>query len=143
MIVFGKPIHRKHSKWIVSFLSIVLLLIFCKERYMLLSNKSYEELEKASQEWAEWHQKVIILDEGRKATFSKLFLKYKLETKTVIEAEHKARTDEEYKKIIEQYSEAEMNLIKARYHYNNLDKYVSLKQSELKRDLALTGKQPV
>jgi regulator of replication initiation timing len=27
MIVFGKPIHRKHSKWIVSFLSIVLLLI--------------------------------------------------------------------------------------------------------------------
>jgi len=110
---------------------------------MLLSNKSYEELEKASQEWAEWHQKVIILDEGRKATFSKLFLKYKLETKTVIEAEHKARTDEEYKKIIEQYSEAGMNLIKARYHYNNLDKYVSLKQSELKRDLALTGKQPV
>ena len=110
---------------------------------MLLSNKSYEELEKASQEWAEWHQKVIILDEGRKATFSKLFLKYKLETKTVIEAEHKARTDEEYKKIIEQYSEAEMNLIKARYHYNNLDKYVRLKQSELKRDLALTGKQPI
>jgi len=110
---------------------------------MLLSNKSYEELEKASQEWAEWHKKVIILDEGRKATFSKLFLKYKLETKTVIEAEHKARTDEEYKKIIEQYSQAEMNLIKARYHYNNLDKYVSLKQSELKRDLALTGKQPV
>lgn len=110
---------------------------------MLLSNKSYEELEKASQEWAEWHKKVIILDEGRKATFSKLFLKYKLETKTVIEAEHKARTDEEYKKIIEQYSEAEMNLIKARYHYNNLDKYVSLKQSELKRDLALTGKQPI
>ena len=110
---------------------------------MLLSNKSYEELEKASQEWAEWHQKVIILDEGRKATFSKLFLKYKLETKTVIEAGHKARPDVEYKKIIEQYSEAEMNLIKARYHYNNLDKYVSLKQSELKRDLALTGKQPV
>jgi hypothetical protein len=110
---------------------------------MSLSNKSFQELEIASQEWSEWHKKVIVLDEGRKATFSKLFLKYKLETKTVIEAEHKARTDEEYKKIIEQYSEAEMNLIKARYHYNNLDKYVSLKQSELKRDLALTGKQPV
>ena len=110
---------------------------------MLLSNKSYEELEKASQEWAEWHQKVIILDEGRKATFSKLFLKYKLETKTVIEAEHKARTDEEYKAIVEQYAIAEEQLIKARYHYNNLDKYISLLQSELKRDLALTGKQPV
>ena len=110
---------------------------------MLLSNKSYEELEKASQEWADWHKKVIILDEGRKATYSKLFLKYKLDTKTVIEAEHKARTDEEYKSIVEQYAIAEEQLIKARYHYNNLDKYVSLKQSELKRDLALTGKQPV
>ena len=110
---------------------------------MLLSNKSYEELEKASQEWADWHKKVIILDEGRKATYSKLFLKYKLDTKTVIEAEHKARTDDEYKSIVDQYAIAEEQLIKARYHYNNLDKYVSLKQSELKRDLALTGKQPV
>lgn len=110
---------------------------------MLLSNKSYEELEKASQEWAESHKKVIILDEGRKATYSKLFLKYKLDTKTVIEAEHKARTDDEYKSIVDQYAIAEEQLIKARYHYNNLDKYVSLKQSELKRDLALTGKQPV
>jgi hypothetical protein len=59
---------------------------------MSLSNKSFQELEIASQEWSEWHKKVIVLDEGRKATFSKLFLKYKLETKTVIEAEHKART---------------------------------------------------
>jgi hypothetical protein len=72
------------------------------------------------------------------------FLKYKLETKTVIEAEHKSRElILNTEKIVKQYSEAEMNLIKARYHYNNLDKYVSLKQSELKRDLALTGKQPV
>ena len=107
---------------------------------MSLSNKSYEELEKASQDWAEWHKKVIILDEGRKATYSKLFLKYKLDTKTVIEAEHKARTDEEYTEVVEKYAEAEQELIKARYHYNNLDKYVSLKQSELKRDLALSGK---
>ena len=65
-----------------------------------------------------------------------------LDSKTVIEAEHKARTDEDYKKIVEVYAEAEMALVKARYHYNNLDKYVSLKQSELKRDLALNGKQP-
>ena len=107
---------------------------------MSLSNKSYEELEKASQDWAEWHKKVIILDEGRKATYSKLFLKYKLDTKTVIEAEHKARTDEEYTEVVEKYAEAEQELIKARYHYNNLDKYVSLKQSELKRDLALSTK---
>ena len=63
--------------------------------------------------------------------------------KHMMDQEEEAKKHEEYKKIIEQYSEAEMNLIKARYHYNNLDKYVSLKQSELKRDLALTGKQPI
>jgi hypothetical protein len=107
---------------------------------MSLSFKSYEELERASERWADWHKKVIVLDEGRKATYSKLFLKYKLDTKTVIEAEHKARTDTEYKEVVEQYANAEEELIKARYHYNNLDKYVSLKQSELKRDLALVGK---
>ena len=107
---------------------------------MLLSNKSYEELEKASQEWAEWHKKVIILDEGRKATFSKVFLKHKLDSKSITEAEHKARTDAEYREIVKQYANAEEELIKARYHYNNLDKYISLKQSELKRDLALNSK---
>ena len=105
-----------------------------------LSNKSYEELEKASNEWSVAHGKVIILHEGLKATYSQCFLKHKLDSKTVIEAEHKARTDEKYKKIVEVYAEAEMALVKARYHYNNLDKYVSLKQSELKRDLALSSK---
>ena len=35
-----------------------------------LSNKSYEELEKASNEWSIAHGKVIILNEGLKATFS-------------------------------------------------------------------------
>jgi hypothetical protein len=74
-----------------------------------------------------------------KLHFSKVFLKHKLDSKSITEAEHKARTDEEYKKVVEQYAEAE-KLIKASYHYNNLDKYVSLKQSELKRDLALNSK---
>jgi len=106
----------------------------------LLSNKSYQELEEASQEWSNAHKRAIVLDEGRKATYSKCFLKHKLDSKTVIEAEHKARTDKEYKAIVEQYAIAEEQLIKARYHYNNLDKYVSLKQSELKRDLALNSK---
>ena len=107
---------------------------------MSLSNKSYEELEKASQDWADWHKKVIILDEGRKATFSKVFLKHKLDSKSITEAEHKSRVDEEYTKVVKDYADAAEELIKARYHYNNLDKYVSLKQSELKRDLALNSK---
>ena len=106
------------------------------------SIEAYRKLEKASQDWAEWQKKVIVLDEGRKAMFSKCFLKHKLESKTVIEAEHKARTDKEYTAIVEQYAEAELNLTKCRYHYNNLTQYLSLKQSELKRDLALNVKQP-
>ena len=107
---------------------------------MNLSEQLYKKLEEASNEWAEWQKKTIILDEGRKAMFSKLFLKYKLETKTVIEAEHKARTDEEYTEIVKKYAEAEEQLTKKRFHYNNIDRYVSLKQSELKRDLALNNK---
>ena len=107
---------------------------------MNLSEQLYKKLEEASNEWAEWQKKTIILDEGRKAMFSKLFLKYKLETKTVIEAEHKARTDKEYTEIVKKYAEAEEQLTKKRFHYNNIDRYVSLKQSELKRDLALTNK---
>ena len=109
---------------------------------MSLSNKSYEELEKASTEWSVAAGKAIILHEGLKATYSKCFLRHKLDSKTNLEAENKARIDDEYKTIVEQYAIAEENLIKARYHYNNLDKYVSLRQSELKRDLALNGKQP-
>jgi hypothetical protein len=107
---------------------------------MNLSDQLYKKLEEASNEWAEWQKKTIILDEGRKAMFSKLFLKYKLETKTVIEAEHKARTDEKYTEIVKKYAEAEEQLTKKRFHYNNIDRYVSLKQSELKRDLALNNK---
>ena len=107
---------------------------------MNLSEQLYRKLEEASNEWAEWQKKTIILDEGRKAMFSKLFLKYKLETKTVIEAEHKARTDEEYTEIVKKYAEAEEQLTKKRFHYNNIDRYVSLKQSELKRDLTLNNK---
>ena len=107
---------------------------------MSLSFKSYEELEKASEKWAEWHKKVIVLDEGRKATFSKVFLKHKLDSKSITEAEHKSRVDEEYTKIVEQYANAEEELIKARYHWSNLSQYLSMKQSEIKRDLALAGK---
>jgi len=107
----------------------------------LNSKQVYQALEKASADWKEWQGKSIILEEAKKATFSKCFLKHKIESKTVIEAEHKARTDQEYTNIVKHYAEAESNLIKAKLHYNNLDRYASLKQSELKRDLTLMNKQ--
>ena len=106
------------------------------------SVEAYRKLEKASQDWAEWQKKTIVLESGKKAMFSKCFLKHKLDSKSITEAEHKARTDKDYTDIVEQYALAEEQLTRHRYHYNNLDKYLSLKQSELKRDLALNVKAP-
>ncbi len=109
----------------------------------LNSKEAFKKMTEASNEWSKWAEKVIILDEGKKAMFSKLFLKYKLDTKTVGEAEHKARTDREYEKIILSYAHAESELIKAKLMYNNLDRYLSVRQTEVKRDLTLAGKQDV
>ena len=52
----------------------------------LNSREAYIQMNKAAEEWSKWAEKTIILDEGKKAMFAKCFLKYKLETKTVIEA---------------------------------------------------------
>ena len=111
------------------------------ETMNLNSREAYKKMTDASNQWSEWAEKAIVLDESRKAMFSKLFLKYKIDTKTVIEAEHKARTDPEYKKIIDSYAYAERQLIKAKLMYNNLDRYLSVRQTEVKRDLTLAGKQ--
>jgi hypothetical protein len=110
--------------------------------YMNLNSiTAYRHLEEAIKAWSFWQEKVIILDEGKKAMFSKCVLKHKLESKSVVEAEHKARTDKEYTDIVKQYAKAEKELISARYHYNNLDRYISFKQTEIKRDLTLMTKQ--
>ena len=111
------------------------------EMMNLNSRVAYQKMTDASNEWSKWAERVIILEEGKKAMFSKLFLKYKLDTKTVIEAEHKARTDPEYETIIKSYAHAESELIKAKLMYNNLDRYLSVRQTEVKRDLTLAGKQ--
>ena len=107
----------------------------------LNSKEAYIEMNKAAEDWSKWAEKVIILDEGKKALFSKLFLQKKLDTKTVIEAEHKARLDPEYKKVIESLAHAEANLIKAKLKYNNLDRYSSMKQTEIKTDIKLANRQ--
>ena len=107
----------------------------------LNSKQVYQALEKASKAWSEAQKNLIILDEGRKGVLSQCVLKHKKLVKTMSEAEHEARKDKDYTKAIQIYAEAEMKLVKARYHYNNLDRYASLKQSELRRDLSLMTKQ--
>ena len=69
---------------------------------MNLSEQLYKKLEEASNEWSEWQKKVIILEEGKKGVFSKCVIKHKKLVKTMSEAEHEARIDPEYKKVVEQ-----------------------------------------
>ena len=107
----------------------------------LNSREAYIEMNKAAEEWSKWAERVILLDEGKKAMFSKCFIKHKVDTKTVIEAEHKARLDPEYKDVVKSLAHAESNLIKAKLKYNNLDRYSSMKQTEMKTDTKLANKQ--
>ena len=109
----------------------------------LNSITAYHKLEEAKEKWAKAQEQVIIIDEGKKAILSKCFLRHKLTSKTVMEAENKARTDKEYTDIVKQYSFAEAELIRAKYHYQNLDRFMSFKQTEIKRDVALANKQPM
>ena len=109
----------------------------------LNSREAYQKLEQAKDAWAEWQEKVIILSEGTKSAFSKCFLRHKNFVKTAIEAENKARQDSEYQEAVKSLAYAEGMLIKSRYAYANLDRYISFKQTELKLDVALANKQPM
>ena len=42
------------------------------ETMNLNSREAYKKMTEASSEWSKWAEKVIILDEGKKAMFSKL-----------------------------------------------------------------------
>ena len=107
----------------------------------LNSREAYIQMDRAAEEWSKWAEKVIILDEGRKAMFSRCFIKHKVDTKTVIEAEHKARLDPEYAAVVKSLAHAEASLIKAKLKYNNLDRYSSMKQTEIKTEIKLANKQ--
>jgi hypothetical protein len=107
----------------------------------LNSKEAFIQMNKAAEDWANWAEKVIILENGKKAMFAKCFLKHKLDTKTIIEAEHKARLDPEYNSVVKGLAHAESSLIKAKLKYNNLDRYSSMKQTEIKTDIKLANRQ--
>ena len=107
----------------------------------LNSREAYIQMDRAAEEWSKWAEKEIILDEGKKAMFSRCFIKHKVDTKTVIEAEHKARLDPEYEAVVKSLAHAEASLIKAKLKYNNLDRYSSMKQTEIKTEIKLANKQ--
>ena len=90
----------------------------------LNSKEAYIVMEKAAEDWSKWIEKVI-----------------KLDTKTIIEAEHKARLDPEYDAVVKSLAHAEKELIRSKLKYNNLDRYSSMKQTEMKTDVKLANKQ--
>ena len=103
---------------------------------ILTSDDVKNMLNDLSEDWAKKQEQAIILEEGKKAMFSKCVIKHKQFVKTNSEAEHEARIDPEYKKIVQEYAKAEGELIKARYAYNNTDREISFKQTEMKLELS-------
>ena len=107
----------------------------------LNSKEAYIQMDKAAEEWADCQEKEIILDEGKKALLSKLMTEEQSGTEKVTDKKHKARLDPEYKEIINSLAHAESNLIRAKLKYNNLDRYSSMKQTEIKTDIKLANRQ--
>ena len=107
------------------------------------SQEAYIQMEKAANEWAKCKEKEIILDEGKKALLSKLMTDEQSGTEKVTDkkAENRARNRDEYKKIVKDYALAFKLLLKAKLKYNNLDRYSSMKQTEIKTDIKLANRQ--
>ena len=67
----------------------------------LNSREAYIQMDRAAEEWSKWAEKVIILDEGKKAMFSRCFIKHKVDTKehpTADASVHKGSTKKDTSK---------------------------------------------
>tara|TARA_R100001440_G_scaffold22555_1_gene36764 strand:+ start:599 stop:943 length:345 start_codon:yes stop_codon:yes gene_type:complete len=109
----------------------------------LNSREAYIQMDKAAKEWADCQEKEIILDEGKKALLSKLMTEEQSGTEKVTDkkAENRARNRPEYQQIVKAYALASKSLLKAKLKYNNLDRYSSMKQTEIKTDIKLANRQ--
>ena len=99
---------------------------------ILTSDQIKEELNELSNKWSDAEEKVILLEAGKKAMFSKCVLKHKKFVKTNAEAEHEAMLDKDYQDVVKSYALAEKKLIQARYEYDNYKIAISFKQTEMK-----------
>ena len=113
------------------------------ETMNLNSREAFRKMTKAAKEWSDWIEKEIILDEGKKALLGKLMNEEQSGTEKVTDkkAENRARNNPKYKEIVKSYAYASKNVMKAKLMYNILDRYLSVRQTEVKRDLTLAGKQ--
>ena len=98
----------------------------------LNSEQGYQAMTHASDLWAEWQEKEIILEEGKKAVLGNLMnQEQSLSTEKLSDskAENRARNKDEYKMIVKQYANAVKEKLKNRMRYYNLDRYSSMRLS--------------
>jgi len=109
----------------------------------LNAGKAYQLMEEASNKWAECEEKEIILEEG-KAILGNLINQEQansVDKLTDKKADNKARNNPDYKNIVNQYASAVKEKLKAKMHYFNLERYSSMRQTELNIQTKLAGKQ--
>ena len=110
----------------------------------LNSGKAYQVMEEASNKWAECEEKEIILEEGKKAILGNLINQEQansVDKLTDKKAENKARNNPQYKLFVDQYAKAVSEKLKAKMHYFNLERYSSMRQTELNIQTKLAYKQ--
>jgi len=110
----------------------------------LNADKAYQVMEEASNKWAECEEKEIILEEGKKAVLGNLINEEQTNSVgklTDKKADNKARNNPDYKNIVNQYASAVKEKLKAKMHYFNLERYSSMRQTELNIQTKLAGKQ--
>ena len=110
----------------------------------LNSEQGYQAMTHASDLWAEWEEKVIILEEGKKAVLGNLMnQEQSLSTEKLSDskAENRARNKDEYKMIVKQYASAVREKLKNKMRYFNLERYSSMRQTEINIQTKLAGKQ--
>jgi len=110
----------------------------------LNADKAYQLMEKASNKWSECEEKEIILEEGKKAILGNLINQEQansVDKLTDKKADNKARNNPHYQNMVKQYANAVKETLKAKMLCKNLDRYSSMKQTELNIEQKLAGKQ--
>ena len=110
----------------------------------LNSEEGYKAMTHASDSWAEWQEKEIILEEGKKAVLGNLMNQEQaLSTEKLSDAkaENRARNKDEYKMIVKQYASAVREKLKNKMRYFNLERYSSMRQTEINIQTKLANKQ--
>ena len=108
------------------------------------SEQGYKAMQEASELWADWTEKEIILKEGKEAVLGNLANQEQANSIDKLsdkKADNKARNNPHYQNMVKQYANAVKETLKAKMLCKNLDRYSSMKQTELNIEQKLANKQ--